>query len=135
MSATHAHGSEHPHHHHEVDPPDTLGQVLSAVCAIHCVATPFLLGLIPAAASVLGGAHPVLFVLVIGVALWAFIPAYRCHRAKHVLALALAGITFLGTAAFVFHDNFAVDTALSLVGATLMMLAHWRNRVALRHAH
>jgi hypothetical protein len=133
MTTAHAH-PEQPHHH-ESDPPDTLGQVLSAICAVHCVATPFLLGLIPAAASVLGGAHPVLLVGVVGVALWAFIPAYRCHRAKHVLALAVAGITFLAVAALVFHHDFAIDTGLSLVGASLMMLAHWRNRVMLRRAH
>lgn len=136
--AAHAH-SDHSHedhsHQHTVDPPDTLGQVLSAVCAVHCVTTPFLLGLIPAAGSVLGGAHPVLLVLVIGVALWAFIPAYRCHRAKHVLVLAVVGIGFLAVGALVFHDSLVVDTGLSLVGATLMMAAHWRNRVMLRHAH
>ncbi|MCC6335260.1 MAG: MerC domain-containing protein [Myxococcales bacterium] len=134
MSHVHA-SSEEPHHHHASDPPDTLGQVLSAVCAVHCVATPFLLGLLPAAASVLGGAHPVLLVVVTGVALWAFIPGYRCHRAKHVLGLALGGIAFLALGALVFHDDLAVDTGLSLVGATLMMTAHWRNRVLLRRAH
>ncbi|MEW5740634.1 MAG: MerC domain-containing protein [Myxococcota bacterium] len=132
MSSVDAH--QHPHHH-ESDPPDTLGQVLSAVCAVHCVATPFLLGLIPAAASVLGGAHPVLLVVVIGVAVWAFIPGYRCHRAKHVIGLALGGISFLSLGALVFHDNLALDTGVSLVGATLMMAAHWRNRVMLRRAH
>jgi hypothetical protein len=135
MATAHVHSESEQPHHHESDPPDTLGQVLSAVCAIHCVATPFLLGLLPAAASVLGGAHPVLLVGVVGVALWAFIPAYRCHRAKHVLGLAVAGIAFLSVAALVFHDDFALDTGLSLVGATLMMLAHWRNRVMLRRAH
>ncbi|GMU58590.1 MAG: hypothetical protein AMXMBFR34_03530 [Myxococcaceae bacterium] len=134
MSHVHAR-SEEPHHHHASDPPDTLGQVLSAVCAVHCVATPFLLGLLPAAASVLGGAHPVLLAIVIGVALWAFLPGYRCHRAKHVIGLALGGIAFLALGALVFHDNLAVDTGLSLVGATLMMTAHWRNRVMLRRAH
>jgi hypothetical protein len=136
--AAHAHperpAGAHPHEHTS-DPPDTLGQVLSAVCAMHCVTTPFLVGLLPAAGSVLGGAHPVLLVLVIAVALWAFVPAYRCHHAKHVIALALAGIAFLAVAALAFHGNLMLDTGLSLVGAVLMMTAHWRNRVMLRRAH
>lgn len=133
MATAHAH--DEGHHQHQSDPPDTLGQVLSAVCAVHCVTTPFLLGLLPAAGSVLGGAHPVLLVLVVGVAAWAFAPGYRCHRAKHVVGLALGGIAFLSVAALVFHDDLVLDTGLSLLGATLMMAAHWRNRVMLRRAH
>jgi hypothetical protein len=124
-----------PAHHHESDPPDTLGQVLSAVCVVHCLSTPFVLGLVPAAGSMLGGAHPVLLVIVVAVAAWAFLPAYRCHRAKHVLGLALGGIVLLSLGALVFHADLVLDTAVSLLGAAMMMVAHWRNRVMLRRAH
>jgi hypothetical protein len=125
-----------PHRHqHGSDPSDALGQVLSAVCAVHCVTTPLLLGLVPAAGAVLGGAHPVLLVAVVAVALWAFVPAYRCHRAKHVVALAVAGVALLAAAALLFDDAPAMDIGLSLTGAALMMAAHWRNRVMLRRAH
>lgn len=124
------------HTHTHPEPPDTVGQVLSAVCAVHCVTTPFLVGLAPAAASVFGGAHPVLLVLVIGVALWAFIPGYRCHHSRLVAGLALAGVSLLAIAAFLLHDSLAAETAVSLVGATTMMLAHWQNRKLLNaHAH
>lgn len=122
-------------HHHESEASDTLGQVISIACAVHCLATPFLLAMIPAAASVLGGAHPVLLVIVVTVALWAFIPGYRCHRKKQVLALAVTGIGFLSVGALIFKDAFQVDAALSLLGASFMMTAHWRNRVLLRRAH
>jgi MerC mercury resistance protein len=127
-----------PHTHvHETDPSDTVGQVLSAICAVHCVSTPLILLLAPAAGSVLGGAHPLLFLGVVGVALWALIPGYRCHHHREVLVLASVGIGFLGLAAFVFHDAWVVDTGLSLIGAGFMMAAHWRNRRYLRapHAH
>ncbi|MGV3622003.1 MAG: MerC domain-containing protein [Archangium sp.] len=130
--------SAHTHdHHHEPhsEPSDTLGQVLSAVCAVHCVTTPLFVILAPAAASVLGGAHPILLALVIGVALWAFIPGYRCHHDKRVLGLALSGITLLAIAAFVFHGSLVVETLISLVGAGTMMAAHWLNRKLLREAH
>lgn len=129
--AADAHSHDHPH----ADPPDTLGQVLSAVCAVHCVTTPLVMTLAPAAASVFGGAHPVLLVLVIGVALWAFIPGYRCHHSRRVLGLAVLGVALLGVAAFAFGDNLALETALSLMGASSMMAAHWMNRKLLREAH
>lgn len=122
-------------HSHSDDPPDTMGQLLSAVCAVHCVSTPLVVALAPAAGSVLGGVHPVLLVLVIGVALWAFVPAYRCHKKTQPFWLALVGVSFLAAASIVFHDDLKLDTALSLVGAAFMMVAHWRNRVLLRAAH
>jgi MerC mercury resistance protein len=123
------------HSHPHADPPDTVGQILSAVCAVHCVATPLLVTMAPAAASVLGGAHPVLLVLVIGVALWSFVPGYRCHRSVQVAGLALTGVGLLAVAAFVFHGRLALETGFSLVGATVMMVAHWQNRKRLREAH
>lgn len=112
-----------------------MGQILSAVCAVHCVTTPLVIALAPAAASVLGGAHPVLLALVIGVALWSFVPGYRCHHSRFVLSLALTGITLLAVAAFVLHGNLVAETAVSLVGASVMMTAHWQNRKLLREAH
>lgn len=128
--------SAHTHSHEpHAEPSDTLGQVLSAVCAVHCVATPLFVTLAPAAASVLGGAHPVLLVLVIGVALWAFIPGYRCHHSKKVLGIAVGGVSLLAIAAFVLHGNLVLETMISLVGASMMMFAHWLNRKLLREAH
>jgi hypothetical protein len=125
------HSAPAPHHHHDKDHSDAVGQVLSVVCAVHCVATPLVLTLLPAAASALGGAHPVLFAFVVVVGAWAFVPGYRCHRRLQVPALAVAGAGMLGLAAFVLHET-AADTVLSLVGASLMMAAHWRNRVLLK---
>lgn len=121
-----------PAHQHAIDPPDVAGQVLSAICAVHCAATPLVVMAIPAAASFLGGFHPVLLLLVIGVGLWAFVPGYRVHHSRQVIALAAGGVTLLAVAALVFASNFAADTALSFCGAVLMMAAHWRNRVLQR---
>lgn len=126
--STAAHSHEHP------DPPDAVGTVLSAVCMVHCVATPFVVAAAPAAASVLGGFHPVLLLFVVGVGLWAFVPGLRRHRRAEVALEALGGVALLSLAALVFHDRFAIDTALSLAGAGLMMLAHWRNRKFLHDA-
>lgn len=123
------------HSHPHADPPDTVGQILSAVCAVHCVTTPLIMTLAPAMASVFGGAHPVLLALVIGVAVWSFVPGYRCHHSKLVAGLAFTGISLLAIAAFLFHGNLLAETAISLVGASVMMVAHWQNRKLLREAH
>lgn len=124
-----------PHPHPHADPPDTVGQILSAVCAVHCVTMPLFLTIAPAAASVLGGAHPVLLLLVIGVAVWSFVPGYRCHRSRLVAGLAFTGIGLLAVAAFLLHGDLLLETAVSLVGAGVMMTAHWQNRKLLREAH
>ena len=124
----HADGNDHGHVHQHPTGPDLVGQVLSAICAVHCVVTPIVLALLPAAASFLGGFHPVLLLLVIGVGLWAFVPGYRAHRNVGVLALALLGVTLLAVAALVLHGNLVADTAVSFCGAVVMMTAHWRNR-------
>ncbi len=129
------HSSSEPHTHPQGDPPDVLGQVLSAACAVHCVATPVLMTVAPAAGSVFGGAHPVLLLLVIAVALWAFVPGYRCHRNAAVVGFAVGGVSFLSVAALGFEGNLLAETGLSLVGAALMMVAHYKNRVLLRAAH
>jgi len=123
------------HSHPHADPPDTVGQILSAVCAVHCVTTPLILTMAPAFASVVGGAHPVLLLLVIGVAVWSFVPGYRCHHSRLVAGLAFTGISLLAIAAFVLHGNLPAETAVSLVGAGTMMVAHWQNRKLLREAH
>lgn len=125
----------HAHSHPHAGPSDTVGQVLSAVCAVHCVTTPVFMTVAPAAASVFGGAHPVLLVLVIAVGLWAFVPGYRCHHSKKVVGLAGLGVSLLALAAFVLAGNLLLETAVSIMGASVMMYAHWLNRKLLREAH
>ncbi|MCU0699192.1 MAG: MerC domain-containing protein [Myxococcaceae bacterium] len=62
------------------DKSDVVGTVLSGVCMVHCVSTPVLVTAAPAAASVLGGFHPVLLGGVALVGLWAFWPGFRRWR-------------------------------------------------------
>lgn len=123
------------HSHPHADPPDTVGQILSAVCAVHCVTTPLIMTMAPAMASVFGGAHPVLLALVIGVAVWSFVPGYRCHHSKRVAGLAFTGISLLAIAAFALDHDLLLETIVSLAGASVMMGAHWQNRKLLREAH
>ena len=59
---------------------------------------------------------------------WAFVPGYRYHHDKTVLALAILGVSLLGIGVTVFHAWFAAETALTVAGASAMLLAHWKNR-------
>jgi len=114
---------------------DLIGQTLSVLCVIHCVATPIVLSLAPAMMGVFGNAHPVLLVLVLATAAAAFIPGYRHHRQVAPLLLGLGGVMLLTIGTVVFHADLALDTAFSISGAALMLAAHWKNRTAHRHCH
>ena|SRR5438128_70818 len=114
---------------------DFIGQALSVLCVVHCAATPVVLALAPAAMGMFGNAHPVLLVLVLATAAWAFIPGYRHHKQPLPLLLGLGGITLLAAGTLLFHSTLVLDTAFSVAGAGLMLSAHWKNRSAHRHCH
>lgn len=118
----------HTHAEHPSPAVDWLGQALSVLCLLHCVATPLLLSLAPTAAGVLGGWHPVLWVLVVGAAAWAFVPGFRHHRQVNVLVLAGLGVVLLAAGAWVESSSLWLELALSMAGASVMLYAHWKNR-------
>ena len=72
---------------------DRLGIGASLLCAIHCIAAPFLLLLLPAAGAVWShpAVHWILAVLVVPLALWVLINGYRKHGNKLTLYAAVAG--------------------------------------------
>lgn len=109
---------------------DLLGTGLSVVCAVHCLSMPVVLSALPAAASVLGGFHPVLLLGVVVVALVAFVPGFRRHHSPLPLSLGAVGIALL-TSALLFEESL-FETVLSLAGALAMMAAHVANRARLR---
>ncbi len=117
----------HPHPHPSTTG-DLLGQAISVICLVHCLATPLVLMLAPAFAGFLGSWHPVLLVGVVATAAWAFIPGYRFHRNRRVLLMAASGVALLTTGVTVFHDSFIAETAMTVGGAALMLAAHWKNR-------
>ena len=72
---------------------DRIGISASVLCAIHCMAAPFLLLLLPAAGSVWShpAVHWVLAVLVVPLALWVLFKGYTKHRNKVTFVAASAG--------------------------------------------
>ncbi|MGB0767273.1 MAG: MerC domain-containing protein [Phycisphaeraceae bacterium] len=88
---------------------DRVGITASVACAIHCLAAPFLLLLLPAAGSV--WAHPavhwVLAVLVLPLAVWVIYRGYLKHRKRWTLVAAGIGSACIvaGLIAPMLHDQ------------------------------
>ncbi len=87
---------------------DRLGITASALCAVHCAATPFLLIFLPTLQFTEWMASPLFhqiaaFVCVLLVAI-SIIPAYMRHRDLRVLSLSATGLTLILAAAFLLPD-------------------------------
>jgi hypothetical protein len=128
---------------------DRFGIVASALCMVHCLATPLLLSVLPSLTpSWLESplVHQVMGVGVLGVAVSAFVPGYLRHRRAWVPLLAAAG---LGLVLFVAYGAAAPcclacsqcraevswsdrlyesrSTIESLAGCSLLVAAHLSN--------
>ncbi len=138
----HGHGHGHDHDHAPADRHarwDAVGMFLSAACAVHCFLTTLFFGALPAIGlEVLAadGVHEVLALVVLAVAVLAFVPGYRAHRKPVPPALGFSGVVVLGVAAFAPFPH-GLETALTVVGATALVTAHllnYRSCSAHRHA-
>ena len=111
---------------------DRVGMLLSGVCMVHCVATPFLLAASPALAHFLPGdeiVHRLLSVGIVAAGAIAFVNGYRKHRRPSVLYLLLIGMSIILTTAF-FGDLFpshTVETCVTVFGSSFLVAAHYRN--------
>jgi hypothetical protein len=76
---------------------DRVGITASVACAIHCIAAPFLLLLLPAAGSIWSDplVHWVLAALVLPLAVWVIYRGYRKHGKRMTLAAAITGSAFV----------------------------------------
>ncbi len=112
---------------------DSLGMLASTVCMVHCMAMPFVIGLLPAIGlSFLEGhaAHQILAFFVVGFALAAVLPAYLKHKRASVLWSMIGGIALVLLATFgsgvLFPESY--ELPLITVGNMIVVFSHWRNR-------
>ena len=114
---------------------DQLGVGLSVLCAIHCAALPFLVGLFPFLESD-DGFHLVMAIVLLGVAVVAFAHGYSKHGDLQAVSTGVLGIILLFTALFVheqeFGEHFSSESAITLIGSILLVWAHVRNIRACR---
>lgn len=111
---------------------DQLGILGSAICIVHCLATPLVIGYLAGAGLGFVGEeifHKILAAPLLLIALLAFLPGYQRHHDRRILASGMAGVGLLLLAvfvveAFVTHE---VATALTVVGSILLIGAHGAN--------
>jgi len=112
---------------------DTLGITASTICIIHCMAMPFVIGMLPLLGwQFLEGktAHHVLAAFVITFALTAVVPGYFKHKRREVLAAMLLGLSCVFYATFapaaILPDK--LELPLITIGNIILVATHWRNR-------
>ena len=112
---------------------------LSLICAVHCLLLPVALVMLPAlAASTFGDErfHQSLLIVVLPTSLIALTMGCRQHQNTSVIAMGLPGLIVLTLAAFFGHDlGENGEKIASLLGASLIALAHLRNHTLCRSLH
>jgi hypothetical protein len=104
----------------------------SALCALHCLATPLLIVLVPAVASTFFAEetfHRWMLLYVVPTSALALWLGCRRHGNRSVLLLGLAGVTIIAAAAFWGHDLVGAsgERAATVVSGLIIATGHWRN--------
>jgi hypothetical protein len=119
---------------------DKCAIMLSFLCVIHCLVLPLLLVVLPS----LGvwqldneAFHTWLLIAVIPVSLYALTAGVKKHRQYRFLLIGATGIMLLIFAALLGHDLIGEsgEKILTLLGATLVAIAHWANFGRCKHNH
>lgn len=109
----------------------------SAICAVHCLCLPLLLGVFPAlSTSIFGqeGFHKLLIWLIIPLSLFSLTLGCKRHRKPFVALLGLMGVMILFLTAFLGHVLLGefYERLATLVGASAIAAAHVRNFILCR---
>jgi hypothetical protein len=106
---------------------DLVGLVLSGSCLVHCLALPIALVAAPSLAVWLGETettvHWVLFTIAAVISGGALYTGFRRHGAGLVVAVGMIGLLVMAVAAAHLFGR-SLEAALTLVGASLLALAH-----------
>lgn len=108
---------------------------LSALCLVHCLLIPVLLGFMPVLAETFiqhEHFHLVMVGFVLPVAALGLIPGYLRTRQVTALRWGFAGLFLLTAAALGGHEMFGerLEMVVSVIGATCLFRAHWLNHAA-----
>lgn len=119
---------------------DRIGIVLSSLCAIHCLATPLLILLLPVMGEFFHAewVHILMAVVILPVGLFAFWSGYKHHRQVKVLSLGVLGLAMICAASVLPHEWVEVmeHDVVTIIGSFVLITAHVLNRRAcLCHKH
>jgi len=118
---------------------DSLAVSTSAICAVHCLSLPLLIGFFPAVGATVFGQeafHVWLLWLVIPLSLVALTMGCRAHKDKLVMVLGTVGVLTLIAAALFGHGVLGEsgERLATLVGAAAIAAGHLRNYSLCRRA-
>lgn len=112
---------------------DALAAAVSGICLIHCLLLPVGLGLIPVLSLQLGDVwhgpewlHWALLLAAVPVSAHALWRGHAGHGDPWPWRIALLGFLLLAAGALV-HPLAIWERLLTVTGAVLLVLAHWRN--------
>ncbi|MEA3275438.1 MAG: MerC domain-containing protein [Pseudomonadota bacterium] len=110
-------------------PWDLAGIGASALCILHCVATPLLVIVLPALEIFERQTHAGFALSILCIGLLAFVPGYRRHRRWQIVFLGLIGFGMLSAGVLVPEGGMseAAEVALTVLGGTTLITAHLRN--------
>lgn len=111
---------------------DTSGAAASWICAVHCLALPFLIGVLPfAGLSFLLDemTERIFMTLSVLLAALSLVPAYfREHGKLRSIFLAASGIGLIWLTHLLFEENLTAKVVFLVSGAGLLSAAHFLNR-------
>jgi len=111
---------------------DKTGAAVSWLCAIHCLAMPFIISFLPLLGISFMAGEGVEYIIIgisIVIALLSLLPAYfKQHRKTRTLLLFVSGICFIIFADRLFEENLSGKIFFILIGASLVTSAHFINR-------
>lgn len=111
---------------------DMAGVTASWACAVHCLALPFLIGVLPLVglSFLLDETTERIFIgISVLLAVCSLIPAYfRDHGKLRAFFLAIGGIGLIVLTHLLFEENLTLKFTFLLTGAILISAAHFINR-------
>jgi hypothetical protein len=115
---------------------DRLGMWLSAVCALHCLVTPFITLSLPFWVYSIhySPVHLAIAIFIIPIGLYAFWNGYKRHHNKWILLLGCFGLAFLSIALTgpSTRNQLRWNDILTLIGSGFLISAHLWNRRGLK---
>jgi hypothetical protein len=116
---------------------DRVGATASTACAIHCMITPFVLGILPLLGIGFLAApwfENTAVLAALSLAVVSLLHGYLHHRQFHALWLLMIGAALLLSGRFVIGDaNKMIETPLVVLGGLALAGAHLINRKLCKH--
>ncbi|MCB5190812.1 MerC domain-containing protein [Methylobacillus arboreus] len=106
---------------------DKLGNLVSLLCLLHCIALPWLAVVLPLSFLLDESVHVWLFIALLPAAVFGAWSGWRHHGDGKPSLLLAAGLALVGAAAFI-PMNTATEVALTIPGSLLLIAGHTLNR-------